>query len=172
MKKELRKIFLEKRRNIINRESKDKIIVSNINSIIEKYQRIMIYYPISSEPNILNIIKREDKKFFYLPFCDKNNIEPRLLTDLNNLIKDEVNILSSNIKTSDNMEVVIAPAVACNDDFYRLGYGGGYYDRFLQNKDVIKITVLYDDLLTNIKYQETFDVKFDYIVTEKRILKR
>ena len=68
MKKELRKTLLEKRKNIINKESKDQIIVNNIYSIIEKYQKIMIYYPISSEPNILNIIKIEDNKLFYLPF--------------------------------------------------------------------------------------------------------
>lgn len=171
MKKQLRKEFLTQRNNIGKRREKDQQICEFINAIIEKYERIMIYYPISSEPNILSIIENSEKKF-YLPYCNKNNIEPRYLENVNDLIKDDVNIYSSKIKTNDELEVVIAPAVACNKQFYRLGYGGGFYDRFLENKDIIKIVVVYDELLTNINFQESFDISFDYIVTEKEVLKR
>jgi len=171
MKKELVKKLLEKRKEIKNKEDKDKMITYFISLIVEKYERIMIYYPISSEPNILDIINDKNKKF-YLPYCNKENIEPRYLNDLNNLIKDDVNIYSSKIKTTDEVEVVIAPAVACNKEFYRLGYGGGYYDRYLQNKDLVKIVLVYDDLLTDAMFQEPFDIRFDYIITEKEIIKR
>lgn len=171
MKKELRKIYLEKRKHIEYREIKDESIIVNLHNVIKNYNNIMIYYPISSEPNILNIIKLNENKKFYLPFCNKGDIEVRLLQDLNDLIKDDTNIFSSKIKTNDKVEVVVSPAVACNSKFYRLGYGGGYYDRFLKDQDVVKIIIAYDDLIINEQYQEDFDIQYDYIITESKILK-
>ena len=172
MKDKLRKIALEKRKNILNKELKDKEIVKKLNTLIKKYDKIMLYYPIKSEPDILNIFYENNDKQFYLPFCNRSNIEIRYLNDLNCLIKDDVNIYSSDIKTNDEVDVVIAPAVACNNNFYRLGYGGGYYDRFLRNKNVLKIMVVYQALITDVQYQEEFDIQFDYIVTEEEILKK
>lgn len=172
MKKELRKIYINKRNNISNKLEKDKNILNFLNKVIEKYDKIMIYYPISSEINLLDIINFNSDKKFYLPYCCENEIEVRYLDKINDLVKDEVGILSSNLKTNDEIDVVIAPAVACNNKFYRLGYGGGYYDRFLKGKNVVKIMVVYDEALIDIDFQESFDVQFDYIVTDKKVLSR
>ena len=70
------------------------------------------------------------------------------------------------------IEVVIVPAVAMNRQFFRLGYGKGYYDRFLKYKNVLKIAVVYNDFLIDEQYQDEWDVCFDYIVTEKEIIKK
>ena len=172
MKKELRKIFINKRNCIIEKEEKDRKIISLLNNIIKDYNKIMIYYPIGSEINILPIIEDNKDKKFYLPYCNKQEIEVRYIDDFNTLIKDDVGILSSKIKTDEEIDVVIAPAVACNTKFYRLGYGGGYYDRFLKNKKVKKITITYDEALIENDFQELFDIAFDYIVTEEKILSR
>lgn len=170
MKKELRTKYKEIRNNIQDKDKKNQKIVKLLNTIIDKYDKIMIYYPISSEPNILNIISKNKK--WYLPYCTKDKIEIRRLQNLDDLIKDEMGISSSKYKTEDMIDVVIAPAIACNKEFFRLGYGGGYYDEFLKNYDGLKIVVIYEELLTEEKYEEEFDVPFDYIVTDKQILKK
>ena len=130
----------------------------------------MIYYPISNEPNILNIM--ENNKNYYLPYCINGDIEVRKIVSLDDLEKDEANVLSSKVKTNDMIEVVIVPAVAMNRHFFRLGYGKGYYDRFLKYKNVLKIAVVYNDFLIDEQYQDEWDVCFDYIVTEKEIIKK
>ena len=172
MKQQLRKICINKRNSISGKEEKDKNILLFLNTIIEKYNKIMIYYPISSEINILNIINENANKKFYLPYCNNGQIEVRFLDNINDLVKDDVGILSSKIRTNDELDVVIAPAVACNKKFYRLGYGGGYYDRFLKDKNVIKIAVTYEETLIENDFQESFDIVFDYIVTDKKIIRR
>lgn len=170
MKKDLRKICINKRNTISNKQEKDNKILFYLRNIIEKYDKIMIYYPISSEINILDIIN-ENKKF-YLPFCKNKEMEARYLSDINDLVKDEVGILAPKYSTNDEVDVVIAPAVACNTKFYRLGYGGGYYDKFLQNRNVIKIAITYEETLIEDDFQEVFDVQFDYIVTDEKVLSR
>lgn len=169
MKDIIRKEILIKRKAIENKNIKDEIILNYLRQLTSLYNKIMIYYPISNEPNILNII--ENAKTFYLPYCVNGDIEVRKLVGLNDLEKDEANVLSSKVKTNDIVDVVIVPAVAMNKQFYRLGYGKGYYDRFLKNKNVLKIAVVYDEFLIEDSYQDEWDVCFDYIVTNKEILK-
>ena len=82
--------------------------------------------------------------------------------------------ISSAIQAKPN--VLLVPLLAYNDDGYRLGWGGGLYDRTLgayqlEGKPVIAIGACYDDQhITHLPFDE-FDIPMDWIVTEKRILK-
>ncbi len=171
MKSILRKEILEARKKIVDKEFRDYIICTWIKNLIEDYDKIMIYYPISNEPNILNIMDNSNKSY-YLPFSNDNNIEIRKIVDLNDLEEDDEHVPSSKIKCNDLMEVVIVPAIAMNNQFYRLGYGKGYYDRFLKNKNVLKIAVVYHEFLIDNQYQDEWDVQFDYIVTDLKVIEK
>lgn len=61
----------------------------------------------------------------------------------------------------------IVPALGVDRHGYRIGYGGGYYDRFLKEYDGITIGVCYESLLVEKLPREPHDAKVDYIVTEK-----
>ena len=66
MKELIRKEILNKRKNIEFKDQKDLMIINHLKSIINDFNNIMIYYPISNEPNILNIM--ENNKNYYLPY--------------------------------------------------------------------------------------------------------
>ena len=71
-----------------------------------------------------------------------------------------------------DLEVCVLPLLAADENFGRLGYGGGFYDRFLSGKNIFKIGLCYDFQLVDTVPREPHDVLLDAIVTDKRILIR
>lgn len=65
--------------------------------------------------------------------------------------------------------VCIVPGIAFDREGYRLGYGGGYYDRFLHGYGGIKIGVCYHALLVRHLPRGQYDISVDMIVTEKGV---
>ena len=67
------------------------------------------------------------------------------------------------------------PLVAFDRNLYRLGYGGGYYDRLIESlkkkKKIITIGLAFDFQEFNSLPISKYDQKLDYIVTNKKILK-
>ena len=72
-------------------------------------------------------------------------------------------------KISSIPDVVLLPLLAYDKNYYRLGYGKGYYDHYLNNqKKKIKIIgIAYSFQETNKIPINKHDVKMDYILTEK-----
>jgi 5-formyltetrahydrofolate cyclo-ligase len=67
--------------------------------------------------------------------------------------------------------VVIAPGAAFATDGFRIGYGGGYYDRFLKNCPAVTIGLAFDmQVVDRVPHDVQRDVPLDYIVTEKRLI--
>lgn len=67
--------------------------------------------------------------------------------------------------------VVLIPLVGFDKYGNRLGYGAGYYDRFLkQNPHLVKIGIAYSCQQLDSIPSENFDVKMDYIITENKLI--
>jgi 5-formyltetrahydrofolate cyclo-ligase len=63
------------------------------------------------------------------------------------------------------------PGAAFSDKGCRIGYGGGFYDRFLQKKSISSYALAFDfQIIDEVPFSPEYDVKVDYIVTEKRII--
>lgn len=63
--------------------------------------------------------------------------------------------------------VAIVPALCYNRQGYRLGYGGGYYDKFLsQHPEIPTIGLCFAACLTDQNFQAPHDIKIDRVVTE------
>ena len=143
---------------------------------IQEYKNaknILLFYPLKYEINLLALIE-DTTKNFYLPKIEGENILCCSYSKGDELCKSCFSTLEplSEPINEDLIDLAIVPALAVDKNNYRLGYGGGYYDRFLKNKKVKKITITYDEALIENDFQELFDIAFDYIVTEEKILSR
>lgn len=71
----------------------------------------------------------------------------------------------------DESSLIIVPAVVYDINGYRIGFGGGYYDRYLSlYNNVNTIGITYDEhLIDNVEHDE-YDQKVDCVITEKRII--
>lgn len=69
------------------------------------------------------------------------------------------------------IDILVVPGIAFDKNCNRLGRGGGYYDKALQNVNAIKIGLGYDfQILPKIPH-EKYDVRLNYIITEKGVIK-
>lgn len=70
----------------------------------------------------------------------------------------------------DKVDAVIVPLIACDKNKNRIGFGKGYYDKFLSAHPALKIGVCYDfQVVENITPNE-WDVPLDIIITESEII--
>lgn len=68
--------------------------------------------------------------------------------------------------------LVVSPALAIDENGYRLGYGGGFYDRFLRkHKEVQSLAVSYERFCVKKLVREEWDQAVQWICNEKRIVK-
>ncbi|MBO6621192.1 MAG: 5-formyltetrahydrofolate cyclo-ligase [Balneola sp.] len=68
-------------------------------------------------------------------------------------------------------DLILVPLLAADKDFNRLGYGKGFYDRFLKKENAVKIGLLFDEFILDQIPVENFDEKLDILITEKMILR-
>lgn len=186
MKKEFRKKVIECRKN----KNVD-FIVSNSNIIAEKLLQmeaiknansIMLYLDFNNEVQTDTLIKKllSLKKIVSSPITIKetHTLIPTQIIDFNNGLRigaygiREPNENSPTIDIK-SLDVVIVPAVAYDTHCYRLGYGGGFYDRFIENlrRDAITIGIAFDCQVFDTIPKEIHDAQLNYIVTETRTLK-
>lgn len=75
--------------------------------------------------------------------------------------------------SEEDIDVCIIPGLAFDNNFMRLGFGKGYYDRFLsRTKKCFKIGLAYDFQIIASLPSEEHDIPLDMIVTQNSILRR
>jgi 5-formyltetrahydrofolate cyclo-ligase len=135
------------------------------------------YYPSNYEIDDLNILDLLEKKNFKvsLPIIKKDNQMSFYSWSTNDPLKiNKFGIpepVSSKIFYPD---ILLVPLVAYDSSLNRLGYGGGYYDRYIEKiekiKKVTKIGLAFSfQKISSIPINQ-YDKKLDFIVTEKEIL--
>jgi 5-formyltetrahydrofolate cyclo-ligase len=136
------------------------------------------YYPSNYEIDDLAILDLLEKKNFKvsLPIIKKDNQMNFYSWSSNDPLKiNKFGIpepVSSKIFYPD---ILLVPLVAYDSSLNRLGYGGGYYDRYIEKiekvKKVIKIGLAFSfQKISSIPINQ-YDKRLDFIVTEKEILK-
>jgi len=184
----LRKKWMKKRKKVAKKEGdiKSKIISKKILSLkeIKELKNIMIYVSYRSEvsTNKLIISLLNKNKRIFAPYCIKD--EKRMeVVEIENPdqdlekgaygIKEPAKRIRNNKIDPKNLDIVVVPAVAFSKSGYRVGYGGGYYDRFLERlaNKTITIGINYEEMLFDTVPKEDHDLAVDMVVTDKRLLR-
>lgn len=80
----------------------------------------------------------------------------------------EPNPLKSKAITPQEIDILVVPGIVYSEKGYRIGYGGGYYDRFLMNYKGDTLSLAFDiQVVKNIEY-DVFDLPVDKIITPNR----
>lgn len=138
-------------------------------------ETIGITLSMAHEINTFDIIKWAlvEGKEVFVPHCDykKKQMDFVLFTTIDDLIMDEKNIAAvpSPHTINNQPDLVIVPGVAFNEQGYRIGYGGGYYDRFLETYQGNTISLALEAQITDFE-PEQFDEPVHLVITEKRTI--
>ncbi len=180
MKKILRKKAIEKRDLIPPNKREEmsfKISERVINSKEYKNAKtIMVYSQIGSEVNLESLINDAlfKNKTVCFPRCIKETkqMDAVPVLDLSNLKSGAYGIKEPVGDGIDPKEIdlCIVPIVAFTKNKDRLGYGGGYYDRFLLRTDGIKMGVAFSFQEIDNVFPEKTDIPLDIIVTETEVI--
>jgi len=140
---------------------------------------IYSYFPIGSEFDTLPIIKKalSDGKKICLPKCfpcDRSMKFIEVTSLSGDLTSGSYNIPEPRETgiTAPPPDLIIVPALSCDLRGNRLGYGGGYYDRFLENcKNTCKLILIHQCLICDSVPVEETDIPANIIITEGGITK-
>ena len=179
-KSKIRSNILKFRKKNFNKNLKinlDKFI-SFLKTNIQNAKKIGGYYPSNYEIDDLEILDVLDKKNFKisLPIVKKNN----QMNFYSWSKKDPLKVnkfgipepVSSKILYPD---ILLVPLVGYDKNLNRLGYGGGFYDRYIEKIDKIKKVTKIGLAFSYQKIKsvpiDQYDKKLDFIITEKEIIK-
>ena len=130
-------------------------------------KNVMLFYPLENEVNLLDLLNDRTKNF-YLPKIEGKNLLCCPYSENDELciscFKTKEPLTMAVEKTI--IDLVIVPALAVDKNNYRLGYGGGFYDRFLENMECVKISCIPNHLLVENIYPEKNDIPLDIVITE------
>lgn len=186
-KRELRSIYMKKRSALSENsiKSMSKLIESSLFSL-DLYKNssvIMTYVSFGNEVITENIIRNSLNlgKTIGVPITIPKTRE-LLVSELKNF-DNELELGVYNILTPkkeyireinpSKIDLILVPGIAFDRKGYRVGYGGGYYDRFLckTNKDVITIALAFSMQLIDSVPKGYYDLPVNYVLTEKDLIK-
>ena len=185
-KNRLRKKYTEIRQRITEDEKAelDERICSRILSLVSYRfaDTLLLYSPIKSEVDITPIAVaaiKAGKRVAY-PRCTPEGslMDFHYVGSLDELLPDHYSIPEPSAdapkfdkeKTHTKQSCLcLIPALIYDKSGYRIGYGKGYYDRYLQDFHGTKAGVIYDALIAESVPHGRFDLKVDFTVSEKGV---
>lgn len=186
-KAEIREKIHEKRKNVPVekiREMSDSICKrASALSGFRLAETVLLYAPKEIEVDVLPLAKlalSEGKKVAF-PKCHRSPegysyMTYHLISDLSELSPGTFGILEPSedapvydIKSDPHPSIAFAPALAFDKHGYRLGYGGGYYDRYFNTYNGSVIGVIFSDFIVPTLPHGRYDIKASLMITEKGV---
>ena len=146
-------------------------------NFVKKNLKLALYYTTSFEINVLSILENKHliNKDILLPAIEEKNRMSFFPWKKNHvLLVNKFGILEP-IKTNPKIpNLILLPILAFDRNKYRLGYGKGFYDRYLRkylkkNNNILTVGVAFSFQKYHKLPTDKHDVRLDYILTEKGI---
>jgi 5-formyltetrahydrofolate cyclo-ligase len=178
-KSNLRKTLLERRDSISFDliEISSKQIHNKIKQIpiFQKAKTVASYFPIGSEVKTQDIMQEilSSGKTLVLPKVVGNDLVFKKINDFESLEKGGFNIMEPKEECPiiKNIDLMLVPTIGITTDGIRLGYGYGYYDRFLAKNNTTTVSLIYAVQVVKSIPKSENDIKIDWIVTEDEYFK-
>ena len=176
-KSEIRKKILNLRKKNFRKDLKMNFkILFNILKKEKNFGKIIGgYYPYNYEIDILKILHDFEKKNYLitLPKISKNSKMDFFKWSTNDPLKiNKYGIPEPISQKIRHPNILLIPLIAFDKDLNRVGYGGGFYDRYIsrirKNKRILKIGIAYSFQKVKKIVTNKYDIKLDYIITEKQ----
>ena len=176
-KKELRSYIKTKRKSVENKAEKDSLVVQNLLSLdeIKKADTVLCYISLDDEICTDEIVRvlLDSGKSVGAPYCVDNNgnMDFYYITDFDDLRIQSFGVREPNTdkckEVSDfDGSLIVLPGLCFDENNYRLGYGKGYYDRFLEKYSLISVGLCYNSLIVKKVPTDIYDKKADFVITE------
>lgn len=175
----IRKQILQKRNQLstFERNLKSQIICDRVMAN-EKFiyaETILIYMPIGSEVLTLPLIEAawSLKKRVGIPKTNGNEMDFYELNDFNELIIGAFNVREPNHSNPISIKntLLILPGVVFDYHKNRIGYGKGFYDRYLKShSDIETIALAFECQIVDSIEVESHDISVNRIFTEQQII--
>ena len=184
LKKEARVLYKDKRAKITisERLKWDDLLLIQFQKInLPFLSSVLSYYPIEEKKEINTFIITD-----YIQFTNpqvhicypkinaaENNFIAIATTDETQFIPNQYNIpepMGELVLHPKDIDAVLIPLLAFDERGYRVGYGKGFYDRYLKEcrNDCLKIGLSYFEAVDSIDDASEFDVPLDFCITPQR----
>ncbi|MGK0468031.1 5-formyltetrahydrofolate cyclo-ligase [Clostridium sp.] len=185
-KDSLRKNMLHQRRTMRTQDVNtfSRKIISTIMELPQfmNFKNIMLYISFNNEVDTHSLATwcLANGKTVIAPYCvqKQRKIVPFEIKNFSNdltkstfgVMEPKHNILKE--ATLHNIDLIIVPGVIFDIHCNRIGFGAGYYDRFLcrKSKSTVTIGIAYDYQIIDTVPTDKYDVPLDFVITEKRII--
>lgn len=182
-KNEIRQKLLEIRTDLSPKEYREKSdkIIANLKTQPEFQEADIIHCYVSMNQRnevdthglLKYLIKSEKRPAVSITNFEDGSLSHQYLRSFDDLRKNKWGVLEpagGEEARVENFDLVIVPMVGGDDERNRIGYGKGFYDRFLQKVNCPTIGLLFDRCLVPSIPVEPFDVSLDKCISESKII--
>ena len=167
-KNELRPQLKALRAALPDKAEKDAAILERLLQETAFAQTVFVYVSMAGEPDTHTFIRRTDKRVL-VPHTADGVMTARLYAGAP-LMPDKLGNVGGQ-PYAGRIDCVIVPLLGFNAQLYRIGYGGGYYDRFLAQHDASTVGLAYEECACEFA-PELHDIPLDRIITPNRTIVR
>ena len=145
-------------------------------TIFQQSEVILTYMPIKSEVDLTSLLEQHPQKIWALPriIPEEDNRMVFHPYDANHLIQHSFGMAEPApdlpIIPPEKIQLTLAPGLAFDRHGWRLGYGGGYFDRFLKNFRGISAGIVFHALLLDEIPHTSLDMPMHWVITEEGLL--